>query len=164
MDMEEKTRQMKLKMNKYKHGVGSDSRLEQDYHKVKTCPNVDASVSTSGSHIKAYTMHLQLDLLKVRQKFGHIPLWLSSLTQQMRSENLLLLPSFTFSLTLCVLRLSAANYTHCTWQRAPPTPCKWVIGKETVTFFLWGEGRPCALDQMLPWPTAQVDHVSSNHH
>lgn len=36
MDMEEKTRQMKLKMNKYKHGAGSDSRLEQDYHKVKT--------------------------------------------------------------------------------------------------------------------------------
>ncbi|XP_013872553.1 regulating synaptic membrane exocytosis protein 2 [Austrofundulus limnaeus] len=33
MDMEEKTRQMKLKMNKYKHGAGSDSRLEQDYHK-----------------------------------------------------------------------------------------------------------------------------------
>ncbi|XP_037836196.1 regulating synaptic membrane exocytosis protein 2 isoform X30 [Kryptolebias marmoratus] len=33
IDMEEKTRQMKLKMNKYKHGAGSDSRLEQDYHK-----------------------------------------------------------------------------------------------------------------------------------
>lgn len=26
---------MKLKMNKYKQGAGSDSRLEQDYHKVK---------------------------------------------------------------------------------------------------------------------------------
>lgn len=25
---------MKLKMNKYKQGAGSDSRLEQDYHKV----------------------------------------------------------------------------------------------------------------------------------
>lgn len=25
---------MKLKMNKYKPGAGSDSRLEQDYHKV----------------------------------------------------------------------------------------------------------------------------------
>uniref|UniRef100_A0A671VTN5 Regulating synaptic membrane exocytosis 2 n=1 Tax=Sparus aurata TaxID=8175 RepID=A0A671VTN5_SPAAU len=37
MDMEERTRQMKLKMNKYKQGAGSDSRLEQDYHKVKTC-------------------------------------------------------------------------------------------------------------------------------
>lgn len=35
-DMEERTRQMKLKMNKYKQGAGSDSRLEQDYHKVKT--------------------------------------------------------------------------------------------------------------------------------
>ncbi|XP_071391838.1 regulating synaptic membrane exocytosis protein 2 [Centroberyx affinis] len=35
MDMEERTRQMKLKMNKYKQGAGSDSRLEQDYHKVK---------------------------------------------------------------------------------------------------------------------------------
>ncbi|XP_031730287.1 regulating synaptic membrane exocytosis protein 2 isoform X6 [Anarrhichthys ocellatus] len=33
MDMEERTRQMKLKMNKYKQGVGSDPRLEQDYHK-----------------------------------------------------------------------------------------------------------------------------------
>ncbi|XP_074510734.1 regulating synaptic membrane exocytosis protein 2 isoform X15 [Sebastes fasciatus] len=33
MDMEERTRQMKLKMNKYKQGAGSDSRLEQDYQK-----------------------------------------------------------------------------------------------------------------------------------
>ncbi|TNN02933.1 hypothetical protein fugu_010420 [Takifugu bimaculatus] len=33
LDMEERTRQMKLKMNKYKPGAGSDSRLEQDYHK-----------------------------------------------------------------------------------------------------------------------------------
>ncbi|XP_070822159.1 regulating synaptic membrane exocytosis protein 2 isoform X19 [Chaetodon trifascialis] len=33
MDMEERSRQMKLKMNKYKQGAGSDSRLEQDYHK-----------------------------------------------------------------------------------------------------------------------------------
>ncbi|KAM6910110.1 regulating synaptic membrane exocytosis protein 2 isoform 7-T7 [Xenentodon cancila] len=33
MDMEERTKQMKLKMNKYKQGAGSDSRLEQDYHK-----------------------------------------------------------------------------------------------------------------------------------
>ncbi|XP_059364394.1 regulating synaptic membrane exocytosis protein 2-like isoform X4 [Carassius carassius] len=33
MDVEEQTRQMKLKMNKYKQGTGSDSRLEQDYHK-----------------------------------------------------------------------------------------------------------------------------------
>nr|XP_054596530.1 regulating synaptic membrane exocytosis protein 2 isoform X29 [Nothobranchius furzeri] len=33
MDMEEKTKQMKLKMNKYKQGAGSDSRLEQDHHK-----------------------------------------------------------------------------------------------------------------------------------
>uniref|UniRef100_A0A672SX08 Regulating synaptic membrane exocytosis 2 n=1 Tax=Sinocyclocheilus grahami TaxID=75366 RepID=A0A672SX08_SINGR len=33
MDVEERTRQMKLKMNKYKQGMGSDSRLEQDYHK-----------------------------------------------------------------------------------------------------------------------------------
>lgn len=33
--MEEKTRLMKLKMNKYKQVAGSDSRLEQDYHKVK---------------------------------------------------------------------------------------------------------------------------------
>ena len=31
---------MKLKMNKYKQGAGSDSRLEQDYHKVKTCPDM----------------------------------------------------------------------------------------------------------------------------
>ncbi|KAM9805632.1 regulating synaptic membrane exocytosis protein 3 isoform 14-T16 [Syngnathus typhle] len=31
--MEERTRQMKMKMNKYKQGAGSDSRLEQDYHK-----------------------------------------------------------------------------------------------------------------------------------
>ncbi|XP_076006651.1 regulating synaptic membrane exocytosis protein 2 isoform X2 [Genypterus blacodes] len=33
MDMDERTREMKLKMNKYKQGAGSDSRLEQDYHK-----------------------------------------------------------------------------------------------------------------------------------
>ncbi|XP_069393963.1 regulating synaptic membrane exocytosis protein 2 isoform X9 [Paralichthys olivaceus] len=33
MDMEERTREMKVKMNKYKQGAGSDSRLEQDYHK-----------------------------------------------------------------------------------------------------------------------------------
>ncbi|XP_061772446.1 regulating synaptic membrane exocytosis protein 2 isoform X8 [Nerophis ophidion] len=33
LDMEERTRQMKMKMNKYKQGAGSDSRLEQDYHK-----------------------------------------------------------------------------------------------------------------------------------
>ncbi|XP_049586696.1 regulating synaptic membrane exocytosis protein 2 isoform X37 [Syngnathus scovelli] len=33
IDMEERTRQMKMKMNKYKQGAGSDSRLEQDYHK-----------------------------------------------------------------------------------------------------------------------------------
>lgn len=35
MDMEERTRQMKMKLSKYKQGAGSDSRLEQDYHKVK---------------------------------------------------------------------------------------------------------------------------------
>lgn len=39
--MDERTRQMKMKMNKYKQGAGSDSRLEQDYHKVKTCRNMD---------------------------------------------------------------------------------------------------------------------------
>uniref|UniRef100_A0A3P8XK60 Regulating synaptic membrane exocytosis 2 n=1 Tax=Esox lucius TaxID=8010 RepID=A0A3P8XK60_ESOLU len=33
MDVEERTRQMKLKMNKFKQGAGSDSRLEQDYPK-----------------------------------------------------------------------------------------------------------------------------------
>ncbi|XP_029927863.1 regulating synaptic membrane exocytosis protein 2 isoform X1 [Myripristis murdjan] len=33
MDVEERTRQMKLKMNKYKQGAGSDSRLEQDYQR-----------------------------------------------------------------------------------------------------------------------------------
>uniref|UniRef100_A0A4W3IK75 Regulating synaptic membrane exocytosis 2 n=1 Tax=Callorhinchus milii TaxID=7868 RepID=A0A4W3IK75_CALMI len=32
MDVEEKTRQMKMKMNKYKQVAASDSRLEQDYH------------------------------------------------------------------------------------------------------------------------------------
>nr|XP_029535306.1 regulating synaptic membrane exocytosis protein 2-like isoform X2 [Oncorhynchus nerka] len=31
MDMEERTRQMKLKVNKFKQGAGCDSRLEQDY-------------------------------------------------------------------------------------------------------------------------------------
>lgn len=40
MDMDERTRQMKLKMKKYKQGAGSDSRLEQDYHKVKTCADM----------------------------------------------------------------------------------------------------------------------------
>ncbi|XP_053183451.1 regulating synaptic membrane exocytosis protein 2 isoform X3 [Scomber japonicus] len=33
LEMEERTRQMKMKINKYKQGTGSDSRLEQDYHK-----------------------------------------------------------------------------------------------------------------------------------
>ncbi|XP_029592178.1 regulating synaptic membrane exocytosis protein 2 isoform X23 [Salmo trutta] len=33
MDVEERTRQMKLKVNKFKQGTGSDSRLEQDYNK-----------------------------------------------------------------------------------------------------------------------------------
>ncbi|XP_030225963.1 regulating synaptic membrane exocytosis protein 2 isoform X14 [Gadus morhua] len=33
VDMQERTRLMKLNMNKYKHGAGSDSRLEQDYNK-----------------------------------------------------------------------------------------------------------------------------------
>ncbi|XP_059827213.1 regulating synaptic membrane exocytosis protein 2 isoform X1 [Hypanus sabinus] len=32
MDMEERTRQMKMKMNKYKQVAASDSRLEQEYH------------------------------------------------------------------------------------------------------------------------------------
>ncbi|XP_069394000.1 regulating synaptic membrane exocytosis protein 2 isoform X46 [Paralichthys olivaceus] len=36
MDMEERTREMKVKMNKYKQGAGSDSRLEQDYHKQRS--------------------------------------------------------------------------------------------------------------------------------
>lgn len=35
LDMEERTREMKLKMKKYKQGTGSDSRLEQDYHRVR---------------------------------------------------------------------------------------------------------------------------------
>ena len=35
--MEERTRLMKLKMNQYRRGGGSDSRLEQDYQgKVRT--------------------------------------------------------------------------------------------------------------------------------
>ncbi|XP_038832219.1 regulating synaptic membrane exocytosis protein 2 isoform X2 [Salvelinus namaycush] len=34
MDVEERTRQMKLKVNKFKQGAGSDSRLEQDYNKA----------------------------------------------------------------------------------------------------------------------------------
>ncbi|XP_055781901.1 regulating synaptic membrane exocytosis protein 2-like isoform X8 [Salvelinus fontinalis] len=33
IDVEERTRQMKLKVNKFKQGAGSDSRLEQDYNK-----------------------------------------------------------------------------------------------------------------------------------
>ncbi|XP_041423928.1 regulating synaptic membrane exocytosis protein 2 isoform X40 [Xenopus laevis] len=32
MDVEEKTRQLKMKINKYKQVAGSDSRLEKDYH------------------------------------------------------------------------------------------------------------------------------------
>ncbi|XP_028835567.1 regulating synaptic membrane exocytosis protein 2 isoform X29 [Denticeps clupeoides] len=36
MDVEERTRQMKLKMNKYKQGTGSDSRLEQVYQSKHT--------------------------------------------------------------------------------------------------------------------------------
>ncbi|CAJ0946115.1 unnamed protein product [Ranitomeya imitator] len=32
MDVEERNRQMKMKMNKYKQVAGSDSRLEKDYH------------------------------------------------------------------------------------------------------------------------------------
>ncbi|XP_034029675.1 regulating synaptic membrane exocytosis protein 2 isoform X23 [Thalassophryne amazonica] len=33
MDMDERSKQMKLKVNKYRQGGGSDSRLEQDYYK-----------------------------------------------------------------------------------------------------------------------------------
>uniref|UniRef100_A0A7N6FCQ4 Regulating synaptic membrane exocytosis 2 n=1 Tax=Anabas testudineus TaxID=64144 RepID=A0A7N6FCQ4_ANATE len=47
MDMEERTRQMKLKMNKYKQGAGSDSRLEQDYHKRSGRDNLSAKSSDS---------------------------------------------------------------------------------------------------------------------
>ncbi|XP_057195816.1 regulating synaptic membrane exocytosis protein 2 isoform X8 [Triplophysa rosa] len=36
VDVEERTREMKLKMNKYKQGTGSDSRLEQDYHSKRS--------------------------------------------------------------------------------------------------------------------------------
>ncbi|XP_052002206.1 regulating synaptic membrane exocytosis protein 2 isoform X6 [Xyrauchen texanus] len=36
MDVEERTRQMKLKLNKCKTGTGSDSRLEQDYHSKRS--------------------------------------------------------------------------------------------------------------------------------
>lgn len=43
--MEERTRQMKLKMNKYKPGAGSDSRLEQDYHKVPHTPPPTAAAN-----------------------------------------------------------------------------------------------------------------------
>jgi hypothetical protein len=35
MDVEERTRQMKLKVNKFKQGAGCDSRLEQDYNKAR---------------------------------------------------------------------------------------------------------------------------------
>ncbi|KAI5092317.1 regulating synaptic membrane exocytosis protein 2 isoform X4, partial [Silurus meridionalis] len=45
MDMEERTRQMKLKVDKYKHGAGSDSRLEQDHR-------------SKASHL-AMSMHIQ---------------------------------------------------------------------------------------------------------
>nr|XP_020467278.1 regulating synaptic membrane exocytosis protein 2 isoform X12 [Monopterus albus] len=47
MDMEERTRQMKLKMNKFKQGAGSDSRLEQDYHKRSGRDNLSAKSSDS---------------------------------------------------------------------------------------------------------------------
>ncbi|XP_067365817.1 regulating synaptic membrane exocytosis protein 2 isoform X43 [Channa argus] len=47
MDMEERTRQMKLKMNKYKQGASSDSRLEQDYHKRSGRDNLSAKSSDS---------------------------------------------------------------------------------------------------------------------
>ncbi|XP_065154800.1 regulating synaptic membrane exocytosis protein 2 isoform X6 [Paramisgurnus dabryanus] len=36
LDVEERTREMKLKMNKYKQGTGSDSRLEQDYQSKRS--------------------------------------------------------------------------------------------------------------------------------
>ncbi|KAI5612027.1 regulating synaptic membrane exocytosis protein 2 isoform X1, partial [Silurus asotus] len=45
MDMEERTRQMKLKVDKYKHGAGSDSRLDQDHR-------------SKASHL-AMSMHIQ---------------------------------------------------------------------------------------------------------
>ncbi|XP_041104616.1 regulating synaptic membrane exocytosis protein 2-like isoform X4 [Polyodon spathula] len=53
MDVEEKTRQLKLKMNKYKHGAGSDSRLEQEYqskHRLGRDPHRGSdNVSTKSS-------------------------------------------------------------------------------------------------------------------
>ncbi|XP_048117535.1 regulating synaptic membrane exocytosis protein 2 isoform X9 [Alosa alosa] len=49
MDVEERTRQMKLKMNKYKQGTGSDSRLEQDYHKRRDPTRVTDNLSAKSS-------------------------------------------------------------------------------------------------------------------
>lgn len=46
---------MKLKMNKYKQGAGSDSRLEQDYHKVKTCTDMLGVCFTENMNLQ-YTM------------------------------------------------------------------------------------------------------------
>ncbi|KAJ7985607.1 hypothetical protein DPEC_G00353820 [Dallia pectoralis] len=46
MDVEERTRQMKMKMNKLKQGTGSDSRLEEDYPK-RGSDNLSAKSSDS---------------------------------------------------------------------------------------------------------------------
>ena len=54
VDMQERTRQMKLNMNKYKHGAGSDSRLEQDYNKVSGCVCVVGSRACIQVHDHIY--------------------------------------------------------------------------------------------------------------
>lgn len=50
--MEERTRQMKLKMNKYKPGAGSDSRLEQDYHKVPNCGCASLPTAAANTYLR----------------------------------------------------------------------------------------------------------------
>uniref|UniRef100_UPI00398E7FF8 regulating synaptic membrane exocytosis protein 2 n=1 Tax=Pristiophorus japonicus TaxID=55135 RepID=UPI00398E7FF8 len=47
MDVEERTRQMKMKMNKYKQVAASDSRLEQEYHSKRGSDNISNKSSDS---------------------------------------------------------------------------------------------------------------------
>lgn len=69
LEMEERTRQMKLKMNKYKQGAGSDSRLEQDYYKVKACGYSECMLRYP---TRAANMYLQHTVCIVALGIGHM--------------------------------------------------------------------------------------------
>lgn len=69
--MEERTRQMKLKMNKYKPGAGSDSRLEQDYHKVTRKLPLCASLASAAPTDNVLFAWLRWAIWRILQAARH---------------------------------------------------------------------------------------------